>query len=107
MNLTDEQFEEQVLNNSNLVLVDFWAPWCGPCKGLSPTIDEIAKEYSGRLDVFKMDVDTCVNTAQRYYVRSVPTLMYFKDGRVVGSTMGNQSKGKITGTIDTLLKDLS
>ncbi len=107
MNINDNDFEEKVLKNSKLVMVDFWAPWCGPCKGLSSTIDEIAKEYSGRLDVFKMDVDTCVNAAQRYYVRSVPTLMYFKNGKVVGSTMGNQSKGKITGTIDTLLKNLS
>ena len=80
--VTDGNFDQVVLKNSQPVLVDFWAVWCGPCKALAPIVDEVAASYAGRVTVGKMDVDNCPVTPQRYGVRGIPTVLIFKDGKV-------------------------
>src|SRR5262245_17146517 len=80
---TDEDFETVVLKSSEPVLVDFWAAWCGPCRRLSPTVEEVAGDLKGRLTVGKMNVDENPNTAFKYSIRGIPTLLLFKDGQIV------------------------
>lgn len=80
--LTDDNFDEEVLQSKNPVLVDFWAPWCGPCKIIAPVVEELAGEFSGRLKVCKLDIDQAQATAARYDIQSIPTLIVFKNGRV-------------------------
>jgi thioredoxin 1 len=96
---TDGSFEKDVLQAPGLSLVDFWADWCGPCKALAPTIDELAREESGRLNVVKLDVDANPETAARYGIRGIPTLLFFKDGKLVDQLVGAHSKAKIEQTI--------
>jgi thioredoxin 1 len=86
--ITDANFQEEVLNSSQPVLVDFWAVWCGPCKMIAPVVEEIAKEYNGKLKVGKMDVDSNPDTSVKFGIRSIPTLMIFKGGRVVEQIVG-------------------
>jgi thioredoxin 1 len=97
---TEHNFEEQVLKASKLVLVDFWAPWCGPCRMMSSTVEDVAKEYSGRALVGKLNVDDNQNIAGRYNIRGIPTLLLFKDGRVQEQVVGATSKDVITKMID-------
>jgi thioredoxin len=92
-----------VLKSSVPVLVDFWAVWCGPCKALGPTIDQIAQEYAGKVKVLKLDVQTEPAIASKYGVSSIPTLLFFKDGEIVDRVVGLQPKGGITAKIDGLL----
>ena len=80
VHISDAEFEEKVLKSSNPVLVDFWAAWCGPCKMIAPFLDELAEEFQGKLTVAKLDVDTNQEHASKYGVRSIPTLIMFKDG---------------------------
>ena len=87
-NVTDSNFDSEVLKSEVPVLVVFWAEWCGPCKMMAPTVDAIAAEYAGRLKVVKLDVDMHGGTAMRYNIRGIPTLLLFKDGRVVESHVG-------------------
>ena len=101
--VTGDQFEEQVLKSEIPVMVDFWAEWCGPCKGLSPTVDAIAEEYAGKIKVFKLDVQTEAAVASKYGVSSIPTLLIFKAGEVADRLVGLQPKGNITARIDTIL----
>ena len=101
--VTDATFEEQVLEASEPVLVDFWAAWCAPCRMLAPTIDQIAEEYSGKARVFKLDVDNNSETAARYGVKGIPTLLLFKDGEVKDQIVGATSKGNIAKMIDEQL----
>jgi thioredoxin 1 len=89
---TDDTFEQEVLKSDIPVLVDFFAEWCGPCKMLAPVIEELAKEYEGKWKIGKLDVDASYQTAAKYSVQSIPTLLFFKDGKVVDSVMGFQSK---------------
>src|SRR5690242_21615535 len=89
---TDQNFETEVLKASELVLVDFWAEWCGPCRMLAPVIDALADEYQGRLKVYKMDVDANEEVPARYQIRGIPTVMLFKDGQVVERLVGAQPK---------------
>ncbi len=85
---TDANFEKEVLKSSTPVLVDFWAVWCGPCKMIAPVVEEIAKEYDGRLKVGKVDVDSNPDVAMKFGIRSIPTLMVFKEGKVVEQIIG-------------------
>jgi thioredoxin 1 len=85
---TDNTFASEVLNAKIPVLVDFWAPWCGPCRQLSPIIDEIAKELTGKIEVYKCNVDDNPETPSKFGVRGIPSLMIFKDGKLVDSKVG-------------------
>ncbi len=89
--LKDSNFEEEVLNSETLTLVDFWAEWCGPCKALAPKIEQIANEYNQQVKFFKMNVDHNPSTPAKYGVRGIPTLILFKDGKVVNQAIGDQS----------------
>lgn len=83
-------------------MVDFWATWCGPCKALSPIVDEVAEQYNGKAVVVKCNVDDCEDTALKYGIRNIPTLLFFKDGNVVERTVGVVTKERIAGIIDSL-----
>lgn len=86
--LTDSTFEQEVLKSDTPVLVDFWAVWCGPCKAIAPVVDDLATRYKGKLKVGKMDVDDQQAIAQQFGIRSIPTLLVFKGGRVVDTIIG-------------------
>ena len=88
VNVNDENFEEEVLNSDMPVLVDFWAPWCAPCNMVAPIVEEIGKEYEGKLKVCKINVDEAPQTSARYGIRSIPTLGIFKDGQMTDSVLG-------------------
>jgi len=88
LELTDANFQQEVLKSEKPVLVDFWAVWCGPCRMIAPVVEEIAKEYQGKLKVGKLDVDHNPETAMQFGVRSIPTLLVFKGGRVVEQIVG-------------------
>ncbi len=92
---TDNSFKEEVLESSLPVLVDFWAPWCQPCRQLSPVIDEIAKEMANRLDVYKCNVDDNPETPSQYMVRGIPAMMIFKDGKLIDSKVGGLPKNAL------------
>jgi thioredoxin 1 len=93
--LQDATFDTEVLKSDTPVLVDFWAVWCGPCKAIAPTVEELAKQYKGKVKVAKMDVDEHQQVPQRFGIRSIPTLLVFKGGRVVDTIIGAVSKAKI------------
>lgn len=99
-NATDSNFEKNVLKSSKLVLVDFWAEWCGPCRQLTPIIDEVASEMSSVVEVFKMNVDENPDTPTEYGIRSIPTLMLFKNGAVVSTKIGSLPKSAIVDWIN-------
>lgn len=93
--LTKDNFDAEVINSDIPVLVDFWAVWCGPCQMVAPTIEELAKEYEGKVKVGKVNVDEQPELAQKYGIMSIPTMIYFKDGQVAEQTVGVQSKESI------------
>ena len=101
--VTDETFDSQVKESTTLTLVDFWADWCGPCKMIAPTVDELADEYEGRLKVCKLDVDENQRTAQQYAVRSIPSLLFFKGGKVVETVVGAVRKQRLEEVIEAHL----
>ncbi|MBP9743070.1 MAG: thioredoxin TrxA [Burkholderiales bacterium] len=98
---TDSSFEADVLTADTPVLVDFWAEWCGPCRMLSPILDDISNEYTGKLKVVKINVDESNVTASQYGVRGIPTLLLFKNGQIVGTKVGNLPKSQLTTFIDS------
>ncbi len=93
--LQDATFENEVLKSDIPVLVDFWAVWCGPCKAIAPTVEELAKQYRGKVKVAKMDVDEHQQVPQQYGIRSIPTLLLFKGGRVVDTIVGAVPRSKL------------
>ena len=100
--ITNENFETEVLNSDKPVMVDFWATWCGPCRGLAPTIDEIAEEYSKKIKVCKLDVDTNQELAIQFRVMSIPTVIFFKGGEQVAREVGAYPKEKYVEIINYL-----
>ena len=92
LNFTDGAFDQDVLNSDVPVLVDFWAPWCGPCKAMAPTVDAVATEYAGQVKIGKMNTDENPATAMRYQVRGIPTLLLFKGGKAVDQRVGAMPK---------------
>ena len=101
--VTDANFEQEVLQSAQPVMVDFWAAWCGPCKALAPVVDEVATAYSGRVKVGKMDVDRNAATPMRYGVRGIPTLLIFKGGKVAEQIVGYVPKERIQQALDKQL----
>ena len=86
--VTDDTFEAEIEKHDGLAVVDFWATWCGPCRQIAPILDQLATEYAGKVKVAKLDVDTNIRTASRFNVRSIPLLLFFKDGKVVDQIVG-------------------
>ncbi len=97
--VTDSTFEQDVLKSDLPVLVDFWAPWCGPCRMVAPIVEEISKEFEGKIKVFKLNTDENPNVASQYGIRSIPTLMVFKGGQKVDTVVGAVPKATLSGTI--------
>ena len=93
--ITDAQFSEEVLNSDVPVIVDFWAPWCGPCKMIAPVLEDVAAEYAGKVKVVKLNVDENQETAPKYNVRGIPTLLVIKGGEVVATKVGAVSKSQL------------
>ncbi len=103
VNVTDDTFEQEVLQAEGPVLVDYWADWCGPCKMIAPILDEIAGEYDGKLKVCKLNIDENPNTPPKFGIRGIPTLMVFKGGEVEATKVGAVSKSQLTAFIDSNL----
>jgi len=103
LHVNDSEFNEIVLKASGPVLVDYWAEWCGPCKMIAPILDEIAKEYEGKLTVAKLNIDENPATPQHYGVRGIPTLMLFVDGEVEGTKVGALTKSQLAAFIGNYL----
>ena len=99
--VTDATFETEVLQAQSPVLVDYWAEWCGPCKAIAPTLEEVAKEYSGKLKVAKVKVDENQEIPRRYGIRGIPTLMLFKNGNMEATKVGALSKSQLTAFLDS------
>jgi len=103
LNLTDTIFKKEVLESELTVLVDFWAAWCGPCKAVAPTIEELEKEYQGKIKFGKVNVDDNPKTTNQYGIMSIPTLMFFKNGKVMDQVVGALSKAELKKKIEANL----
>lgn len=103
LEFTDENFQSEVVESGSPVLVDFWAPWCGPCRALAPTIEELAGEYEGKIRVGKMNTDESPVTATNNQISAIPTVLLYQDGRVVQKFVGVTSKDRFTQELDKLL----
>lgn len=99
--VTDDSFEEEVLNSDIPVLVDYWAEWCGPCKMIAPILDEIVGDYAGKIKIAKLNIDENPNTPPKFGIRGIPTLMLFKNGEVEATKVGAVSKSQLTAFIDS------
>ncbi|MFB6348717.1 thioredoxin [Moraxella marmotae] len=100
INATDASFDADVLANDKLVLVDFWAAWCGPCKAIAPVLEELAEDYKDRVQIVKVDVDANPESAARFGIRSIPTLFVFKDGERVDTVVGGRPKSEFAALLD-------
>ena len=101
--VSDDTFDSEVLQSTTPVLVDYWAEWCGPCKMIAPILDDLAKEYAGKLKVAKLNIDENQATPPKYGIRGIPTLMLFKNGNVEATKVGALSKSQLTAFIDSHL----
>ncbi len=101
--LTSAKWESEVLNSKGIIMVDFWAPWCGPCRIIAPTIEELAKEYEGKIKVGKLNTDENPDIATRYGIMGIPTIMFFKDGQRVDQIVGVVPKAILKSKLDSLL----
>jgi thioredoxin len=101
LHVTDSSFEDEVLKSEQVVILDFWAEWCGPCKMIGPILEDLAEQYKGKLTVAKINIDDNQATPQTYGVRGIPTLILFKDGDVVATKVGAASKSQLEAFIDT------
>jgi len=104
MHVSDDEFSAEIEQHSGLAVVDFWATWCGPCQMIAPMLEQIAHEYEGRVKVAKMDVDANPRTPMRFNVRSIPTLLFFKDGKPVDTVVGAVPKGYLVNKLNTHLE---
>lgn len=98
--VTDSTFEEEVLKSDTPVLVDYWAEWCGPCKAIQPVLEDVAPGYEGKVKIVKMNIDENPNTPPKYGIRSIPTLMLFKNGAVENTKIGGLNKSQLTQFLD-------
>ena len=103
LEINDQSFEDEVLKSTQPVLLDLWAPWCGPCRMVGPVIDKLSEQYTGKFKFCKMNVDNNQKTASMYNVMSIPTLIFFKDGKAVDTVIGAQSESALKSKIDGLL----
>ncbi len=101
--VNDSNFEQEVLKHNGPVMVDFWATWCGPCRMLGPVVEELAKEYEGKVKVCKLNTDEGPDTSTKYRITSIPTIIFFKNGEVAGQAVGLQSKAALQEKLDALL----
>lgn len=101
--VNDQDFETEVLKSTQPVVVDFWAEWCGPCKMMSPLVDELSAELAGQVKVVKMNIDESVNTPARYGIRGIPTFIVFKGGQVAATKVGGMSKGQLTDWVKSIV----
>jgi len=102
LHLTDASFDSTLTEHQEAVVVDFWAEWCGPCKAIAPVLEELAQEYAGKVTIAKVNVDEHPGVAARFQVRSIPTLLFFKGGRVVDQVIGAVPKAQIKKRLDTV-----
>ena len=103
INVSESSWDEEVINSDLPVMVDFWAEWCGPCKMIAPAVHDLAEEYTGKMNVAKVDVDNAPNIAMKYGIRSIPALIFFKDGQPVDQVVGALPKGALKKKIDSVL----
>lgn len=102
--VTTSTWDDEVINAKGLVMIDFWAAWCGPCRMISPTVEELAKEYSGKVKVMKLNTDENAEIATRYKIMGIPTIMFFKDGVKIEQIVGVVPKQQLKAKIESLLK---
>ena len=103
LNITDDQFESEVLKSDIPVIVDFWATWCGPCKMIAPILEEVAGEYGEKVKIVKIDVDSNSQTAAKHNIMSIPSLLFFKNGEVVDQVVGAIPKAQLTARLDNIV----